>query len=95
MGMPVSVLARGAMAHSNQADSAVRAVYAELTRVDAMFSPYRPDSEVSLLARGEVSLSDCAGQVRDVAARCVRARDLTGGLFDATRPTGDGILPGW
>jgi FAD:protein FMN transferase len=99
MGLPVSVLARGTTAHSAQAEAAVQAVYADLVQVDAVFSPYRPDSVVSKLAGGELELSDCDAQVQDVAARCRRARDLTGGLFDATRPDGrwdpSGLVKGW
>lgn len=99
MGLPISVLARGHAAPSPHADAAVRAVFAELTQVDAVFSPYKPDSVVSRLARGEVLLADCEPDVREVAARCDQARQDTGGLFDATRPDGrwdpSGLVKGW
>jgi len=99
MGLPISVLARGAAATEELADAAVRAVFAELVEVDGVFSPYRPDSEVSRMARGEVTADLCAPEVKDVADRCERARALTGGLFDATRPDGtwdpSGLVKGW
>ncbi|WP_206685997.1 FAD:protein FMN transferase [Kribbella qitaiheensis] len=99
MGLPVSVLARGASAGSAAADAAVRAVYAELREVDRVFSPYRDDSEVSRLGRGELGWADATPLVREVAGRCLRAAELTGGLFDATRPDGNwdpsGLVKGW
>lgn len=99
MGLPISVLARGDLAYSPGAIAAVRAVFAELVEVDAVFSPYRQDSVVSQLVRGELALSDCPEQVQDVAARCLVARDFTSGLFDATRPDGrwdpSGLVKGW
>jgi len=99
MGLPVSVLARGSLAHSSRADEAVQSVYAELREVDRVFSPYRPDSAVSRLGRGELSLAQTDQVVREVADRCSWARDLTGGLFDATRPDGywdpSGLVKGW
>ena len=88
MGLPISVLARGGTAGSDKAGVAVAAVYAELVEVDARFSPYREDSDVSRLARGELELADCRAEVQDVAKRCDHVRELTGGLFDALRPDG-------
>lgn len=99
MGMPISVLARGEGAGSAAAEAVVRTVLAELTEVDATFSVYREDSEVSRLARGEVELARCGPDVREVFARCTWARELTGGLFDAATPEGrwdpSGLVKGW
>jgi len=99
MGLPVSVLARGEQAESARADAAVRAVFAELVEADRVFSPYKSDSVVSLLARGELGRDDVDPVVREVGERCVRARELTGGLFDAELPGGgwdpSGLVKGW
>jgi thiamine biosynthesis lipoprotein len=99
MGLPVSVLARGDRARSPDAERAVRFVFAELVDVDTVFSPYLPDSAVSRLQRGEIRLADCDDDVRDVATRCDKATELTGGLFDAMRPDGrwdpSGLVKGW
>jgi len=82
-----------------QADSAVRKVFAELVEVDRVFSPFKLDSAVSRLARTELRWDDVDPVVRDVADRCVRARDLTSGLFDAELPGGgwdpSGLVKGW
>ncbi|MET9273570.1 FAD:protein FMN transferase [Kribbella sp. NPDC003557] len=99
MGLPVSVLARGEAADSEQAEVAVRDVFAELSGVDRVFSPYRTDSAVSRLARGEVGWDQVDPLVREVAERCAAARELTGGLFDAQVPGGgwdpSGLVKGW
>jgi thiamine biosynthesis lipoprotein len=99
MGLPVSVLARGERAQSARADAAVREVFAELVEADRVFSPYKADSVVSRLGRGEVGWDAVDPVVRDVAERCVRARDLTRGLFDAELPGGgwdpSGLVKGW
>jgi thiamine biosynthesis lipoprotein len=99
MGLPISLLARGPAARTAAADAAAQAVYRELREADRTFSTYRPDSEVSLLARGELSWEAAAPVVREVADRCRRARDLTGGLFDAETPAAgwdpSGLVKGW
>ncbi|WP_371402645.1 FAD:protein FMN transferase [Kribbella sp. NBC_00662] len=99
MGLPISVLARGKAAGGEAADAVVREVFAELIEVDRVFSPYKPDSAVSLLARGAVSWDHLDPVVREVAERCVAARELTGGLFDAEVPGGkwdpSGLVKGW
>ena len=99
MGMPISVLARGLHASGEAAATAVEAVYEELRDVDAKFSTYKQDSEVSRLQRGEMVLAECSDEIQDIAGRCAAARELTGGLFDATRPDGtwdpSGLVKGW
>jgi thiamine biosynthesis lipoprotein len=99
MGLPISLLARGPAARTVAADTAAQAVYRELREVDRTFSTYRPDSEVSRLGRGELSWEAAAPVVREVADRCRRAHDLTGGLFDAETPAAgwdpSGLVKGW
>jgi thiamine biosynthesis lipoprotein len=99
MGLPISVLARGGGAGGERADAAVREVFAELVEVDRVFSPYRADSAVSLLARGGASWDRVEPVVREVAERCAAARRWTGGLFDAEVPGGSwdpsGLVKGW
>ncbi|WP_158292690.1 MULTISPECIES: FAD:protein FMN transferase [Kribbella] len=99
MGLPVSVLARGEQAESTRADAAVREVFAELVEADRVFSPYQSDSAVSRLARAELGWDAVDSVVQEVAERCARARELTGGLFDAELPDGgwdpSGLVKGW
>ena len=99
MGLPVSVLLRGDGARDAPAAAAVQAVHDELRDVEAVFSTWRPDSEVSRLNRGDLSLNRCSPDVRTVARLCERARDETAGCFDAQRPEGgwdpSGLVKGW
>jgi thiamine biosynthesis lipoprotein len=69
-----------------------------LHHVDAVFSTYRPDSHISRLDRGEISLSDCPPEVHEVLALCARAADVSEGWFSMT-PAGrldpSGLVKGW
>jgi thiamine biosynthesis lipoprotein len=70
----------------------------DLRWVDETFSTYRPDSQISLLASGQVRLKDCPPEVAEVLDLCVTAREMTGGFFTAT-PRGrldpSGVVKGW
>ena len=94
MGMPVRVMVRD----QGVGEAALDAVYAWLRVVDARFSPFRADSEISRIDRGELSLRDAHPDVREVLARCEGLRVATGGYFDA-RAGGSldpcGLVKGW
>ncbi len=66
--------------------------------VDRTFSTYLPGSEVSRLARGEVTLADCAPEVAEVMAACAALKATTKGYFSAC-PAGSldpaGYVKGW
>lgn len=74
-------------------------VYGWLRYVDATFSTYRSDSEISRLHRGELALKECAAEVGEVLERCEVLRRETDGFFDAryadalVDPTG--LVKGW
>ncbi|MGW1023440.1 FAD:protein FMN transferase [Streptomyces sp. NPDC002577] len=77
---------------------ALGAAVAELHRLDEMFSTYREGSQVSRLARGELTVADCDPEVGEVLALCAEAERLSGGWFSATYagsvdPTG--LVKGW
>ena len=97
MGLPVSVLGRGDDPPS--AGAAVAWFFEELHWVDELLSPYRDDSQVSRIARGELALAAADPVVQEVAAACDEWRARTGGLFDAVRPDGrwdpSGYVKGW
>ncbi|WP_063795907.1 FAD:protein FMN transferase [Peterkaempfera griseoplana] len=79
-------------------EAALRDAVAWLHRVDAVFSTYRHDSQISRLERGEVTVQECDPEVAEVLARCERAAEETGGWFTA-RPGGrldpSGLVKGW
>ena len=88
MGMPVTV----------RADGGHDEVFAWLREVDARFSPYREDSEIARVDRGELAPADAHPDVRAVLARCERLRIATGGYFDAGaggRLDPCGLVKGW
>lgn len=94
MGMPISVHVRDERAHSPEAAAAVGEVFSELMAVDATFSPYRPDSQVCRLQRGELRLADASAEVQEVELLCRAALDRTDGWFDAwhSRPARPGLF---
>ena len=66
--------------------------------VDATFSTFRADSEVSRLGRGEITPSQCSPQVREVLAGCAALSARTGGYFSATASGSldpSGYVKGW
>ena len=66
--------------------------------VDATFSPYLSGSEVSRLARGEISVTDCAPEVAEVLAACESVTEASDGYFSARyadRLDPSGYVKGW
>jgi thiamine biosynthesis lipoprotein len=54
-----------------------------LHEVDARFSTYKEDSEVSRMRRGELTLADCSDDLRHVLDACADLWRDTDGYFDA------------
>ena len=73
-------------------DEVIDEVVADLHDVDARFSTYKPDSEISRLMRGELSEANASLDVRHVLAACDHLATVTGGAFDARRHRADGRL---
>ena len=66
--------------------------------VDATFSPYRDDSDVSRFGRGSVELADCAPELAEVLAACADVTARSGGYFTTTpggRLDPSGYVKGW
>ena len=95
MGMPILVDVRDDPAD----EPALDRLFDWLRLVDATFSTYKEDSEISRLNRGELALADAAPAVREVLARCDELREETGGYFDARFDGGavdpSGLVKGW
>src|SRR3954453_10048487 len=76
----------------------VEPAFAWLREVDATFSTYRDDSDISRLDRGEVRLADCRPQVDEGLTRCMQLERATDGFF-SVRPAGrldpSGYVKGW
>ena len=93
MGTAVSIDVRDRVA-----PDALDEVFAWFRRVDATFSTYQADSQISRLGRGEITVLDCDPDVGWVLEQCEEIRLATGGYFDC-RPTGtldpSGFVKGW
>lgn len=94
MGTVVSFDVPASARDDGSLDAAVRWLH----WVDETFSTYLPGSDVSRLARGEVTLADCAPEVADVLAACAALQEESGGYFTAY-PDGSldpsGYVKGW
>jgi thiamine biosynthesis lipoprotein len=98
MGMAVSIHVR-----DDLPASVLAPVLQHLRDVDATFSTYRADSEISRLAAGTLGLRECHPDVRTVLDQADALRLRTRGYFDVMLPGPDGqprldpsgIVKGW
>ncbi|TXS44030.1 FAD:protein FMN transferase [Streptomyces sp. uw30] len=88
MGFPVSLRVDDEHVGEETAD----AVFAWLREVDARFSPFKADSEVCRLDRGEIARGDVSTDLDEVLGLCEEYRVATGGAFDVRLP-GRGLDP--
>jgi thiamine biosynthesis lipoprotein len=72
-------------------DEAVAAVWAELDRLEEIFSTFRPTSEISRINRGELHLLDASPEVLEVVDACTWLEHASNGAFRARRP-GDTLI---
>ena len=72
--------------------SVLDAVFDQLRDIDARFSPFREDSEITRLARGELDEETCSPDVRYVLSVCDHLASVTGGAFDARAHRADGAV---
>ena len=81
--------------------AALELAFEYLRGVDERFSPYKPESEVSRLIRGELDEARCSPELAEVLALCEQVRISSEGYFDirAHRPDGQpdptGLVKGW
>ncbi|WP_206440017.1 FAD:protein FMN transferase [Streptomyces scabichelini] len=87
MGFPISVR----MDDGDAAEAADRA-FDWLREVDERFSPFKPDSEVSRLDRGELRADELSPELAEILDLCEQYRVATGGAFDVRLP-GRGLDP--
>ncbi|MEG3629488.1 FAD:protein FMN transferase [Streptomyces poriticola] len=78
--------------------TALAEAVAGLHRVDEVFSTYRDDSQVSRLARGELTLGQCDPEVAEVLELGAEAERVSDGWFSTSyrgRLDPTGIVKGW
>jgi thiamine biosynthesis lipoprotein len=94
MGMPIVVEIRDDGADPRLFDG----VFDWFRWVDETFSPYKPDSPVSRIARGELAVEGAHPDVAAVLSRCDELRSETNGYFDAYAGGSldpSGLVKGW
>jgi FAD:protein FMN transferase len=90
MGTVASVITRGITD-----PGLVDAAFSEMRRIEQMFSTFLPNSAISQLGRGEITMNQAPWEVRDVLAACDRLVEGTGGRFQhcPSGASGSGIDP--
>jgi FAD:protein FMN transferase len=76
----------------------LEAAVAVLAQIEARFSTFRPDSEISRIDRGELAIEDAHPDVREVLGACAVLRAESDGAFDAWRDRRldpSGYVKGW
>ena len=97
MGMPIAIDLRD----EDVDPAALEHAFDWFRFVDATFSTYKDDSEISRLNRGELPLAQAHPDVRAVLERCAELREETSGYFDADAAGGEagvdpsGLVKGW
>ena len=97
MGTVISIDVRG----ESVSEKAVGVAFDYLLDIEARFSPFLEDSEISRISRGELSMADASDDVRDVAVDCATFLADTAGAFDAWGHHADrrfdptGMVKGW
>ncbi len=95
MGMSISL----AVSDQSVRQQDLETVFAEFAAVDAQFSPFKDDSEVSRFNRGEIAENAFTPRMQEIVALCEKTRQETGGYFDIRRPDGTidpcGMVKGW
>ncbi|MDB5194989.1 MAG: hypothetical protein JWO84_173 [Parcubacteria group bacterium] len=95
MGMPITI----ELADAHAKTASVDAVFGYLSEVDARFSTYRQDSEISGINRGDIAEAAYSAEMKEVFTLALRTQQETNGYFDIRRPDGaldpSGVVKGW
>ena len=99
MGTVVSIEVR--LGEATEADGfvALAKACARLDRADAVFSTWKPNSPMSLLRKGFLSLDKAPAEMAEVLELCAVAREASAGWFDPWSMPGGvdptGLVKGW
>jgi len=82
-------------------EAAIAETFAELERIEAVFTTFRPTSVISRINRGELALVDAPQEVIEVLDACTWLEHASNGAFRARRPEPPhlldpaGFVKGW
>ena len=92
MGMPITVHV------THDSPDGVQLVFDYFRSVDARYSTYKPNSEISRINQG-LPVGKQSAEMMRVLALCEQTKALTNGYFDIKRPDGtidpSGLVKGW
>ena len=94
MGMPITVDVRDPNASAGALDD----VYADFVRIDELFSPFRPESEVSRIRDGRLAIDDAGPLMHEVLELCRAFERDTDGYFNVWHEgklDPSGAVKGW
>lgn len=95
MGMPIVI----GIADPDADPAWLESGFGLFRAVDARFSTYKPDSEISRINAGAIGPRDVSAPMREVLDLAERTRIETDGYFDIRKPDGgldpSGIVKGW
>jgi thiamine biosynthesis lipoprotein len=76
-------------------EAAAAGFFGRIAELEGLLSRFRPDSEISRIARGELEVGDADPTVQQVLLRCDILRNATGGDFEhePRAATGDAAAP--
>lgn len=98
MAMPFEVRLDG-VRDTAAAARAIGTFHQDLLWANDVFSLWDANSVLSRHLRGELTLEECPGEVREVLESCEWFRKRTGGAFDAHKPGGSldptGVVKSW
>jgi len=93
MGMPITIEVVGGN------ESVIKSAFDYFRHVDAGFSTYKNDSEISRFNHGDLPENALSDEVKMILQECDRYKHETQGFFDITRPDGSldpsGLVKGW
>jgi FAD:protein FMN transferase len=95
MGMPISV----EIVDGENLARSIEEVFSYLAGVDARFSTYKPESEISRINKGELPEPQWSEEMKEVFALSEETKRATGGYFDIIARDGtldpSGLVKGW
>ena len=94
MGMPITV----EILDTNATEADIESVFAYFRSIDATFSTYKEESEISKMKRGELAEEESSAAVKTILALSEQTRQETWGYFDIQHDRiidPSGIVNGW
>ena len=95
MGMPVTI----DVVDARCTTEVLERVFAYFEYVESVFSVFRPETEISKINRGELSIEESSDDVRTIFMLAEETKNATEGYFNIVHPNGtynpSGLVKGW